>query len=137
MRSRVGVDLVPLARVRRMLDGGERTALERMVRPDELDECRREGLIDVSALAGRLAAKEAVFKLFLRGDTVLPWTLIRISAPERAWPEVELEGAARGYARDAGIDGPISVSITHDGDYAIAVAAAMSAPAEESPQRIA
>ncbi|MFD0772486.1 holo-ACP synthase [Streptomonospora algeriensis] len=135
--NRVGVDIVPLARVRELLADKGGSLLERMMRMDEINECRRADWLDVSALAGRIAAKEAVFKLFLRGDSVLPWTGIKISTAAHSWPEVELEGVAQTYARDSGITGPISVSITHDGDYAIAVAAAISASPGDIPHQLA
>lgn len=94
-----------------------------MLHPDEISECTRGGRLDVSSVAGRLAVKEAVFKLLRCRDAVVPWRSIRVEGPLGTWPVVYLDGAAAKLARAAGIHSEISVSISHDGAYAVAVAA--------------
>jgi holo-[acyl-carrier protein] synthase len=94
-----------------------------MLHLDEISECTRGGRLDVSSVAGRLAAKEAVFKLLRCQDAVVPWQSIRVEGPSGMWPVVYLDGAAAKLARAAGIYSEISVSISHDGAYAVAVAA--------------
>ncbi|GAA3761431.1 holo-[acyl-carrier protein] synthase [Spinactinospora alkalitolerans] len=122
MSQRIGVDLVPLARIRPLLAAERREVLERMLRPDEISNCRRGGRLDVPALAGRIAAKEAVFKLLREDGVPLPWLSIGVSAKSGTWPKVALEGEALSLAQASGIQSDISVSISHDGDYAVAAA---------------
>jgi holo-[acyl-carrier protein] synthase len=123
MRQRVGVDLVPLSRVSAMLTPDSRPVLARMLLPEELLAATRAGRLDPSAVAGRLAAKEAVFKLFHAGDATIPWRSIHVTGKPETAPTIRLDGIAADLARDAGIRSEIAVSISHDGDYAIAVAA--------------
>jgi holo-[acyl-carrier protein] synthase len=94
-----------------------------MLHSNELSECVRGGRLDASSVAGRLAVKEAVFKLFRCQEAVVPWRSIRIAGPSGTWPVVYLEGTAAQLAWNAGIRSEISVSISHDGAYAVAVAA--------------
>lgn len=126
MSLRIGVDLVPLSRAQVLLEPDNRSVLARMLHPDEISECTRGGRLDVPSVAGRLAAKEAVFKLFRCQDAVVPWRSIRVERPSGTWPVVYLDGAAAKLARAAGICSEISVSISHDGAYAVAVAATIT-----------
>jgi holo-[acyl-carrier protein] synthase len=123
MPLRIGVDLVPLSRAQALLEPGNRVILTRMLRGNEISDCTRDGRLDPSSVAARLAVKEAVFKLFHCRDTIVPWRSIHIDGPPGMWPVVYLDGAAAKLARAAGIWSEISVSITHDGAYAVAVAA--------------
>jgi phosphopantetheine--protein transferase-like protein len=121
---RIGVDIVPLARAAQLVEASRRPVLERMLRTEEIAECTRAGVLDPAAVAGRLAVKEAVFKLLHADDAVVPWRGISVVAPTGRWPEVRLLDRAATLARRAGLVGPVDASITHDGDYAISVAAA-------------
>lgn len=124
MVPRVGVDLVPLARVQAIIERPSDRVLRGMLSTDEQDMLRRSGDgWDVEGVAGRLAAKEAVFKLLSAPGQTLPWCDIEILSAQDRRPVVRLGGRAAELAARAGL-GPIDVSISHDGDYAIAVAAA-------------
>lgn len=123
MSLRVGVDLVPLSRAQALLEPDNRSVLAKMLHVDEISECTRAGRLDPSSVAGRLAVKEAVFKLFHCGDAVVPWQSIHVEGLPGTWPVVFLDGVAAKLARAAGIRSEISVSISHDGAYAVAVAA--------------
>jgi holo-[acyl-carrier protein] synthase len=117
--GRIGVDIVPVARVRELVE----PSLRRMLSEVELHELSTKGGIDVVGVAGRIAAKEAVFKLFHAAGQPVPWLTTEILNGPGGWPSVRLHGRAAALADSAGI-GEIAVSITHDGAYAIAVAAA-------------
>ncbi|MEE1783899.1 holo-ACP synthase [Streptomyces sp. SP17BM10] len=117
-RPRIGVDLVPLTRIHELLP-----VLRRFLSTDELTASRTpDGVPDPSGIAGRLAAKEAVFKLFGTAGRPVPWQGIEILRGPGGRPEVRLGGSAAELAADAGL-GPIDISISHDGGFAIAVAA--------------
>lgn len=131
-RGRVGIDLVPYGRVRGLLTAGGRPALSRMLSGAELALSRTDAGLDVPGIAGRLAAKEAVFKLFRAAGQTLPWQDIEILKADGGWPVVELGGRAARLARTALVE-YIDVSISHDDPCAIAIA--YSGPAPESPLR--
>jgi holo-[acyl-carrier protein] synthase len=119
------VDLVLLSRAEELLEPQRRPVLERMLGPGELAGCTRQGRLDASAVAGVLAVKEAVFKLFHVRDRPVPWRSIEVASGPGSWPEVHLRGAAAQLAGVARLDSEISVSLAHDGGYAVAVAAAV------------
>ncbi|MET9934750.1 MULTISPECIES: holo-ACP synthase [unclassified Streptomyces] len=157
-RPLIGVDLVPLSRVRDLLatgsgpgpgtDPGPVTGLGPATGPDpdpgtsprpgphpapfltrllsgeEIAASRTpDGAPDPAGIAGRLAAKEAVFKLLGSVGKPVPWQGIEVLRGPGGRPGVRLSGRAAELARTAGI-GPIDVSISHDAGFAIAVAAA-------------
>jgi holo-[acyl-carrier protein] synthase len=123
-QPRIGIDLVPLSRVRELLDPGIGPVLRRFLSAEELTVSRTpDGAPDQAGIAGRLAAKEAVFKLLGAVDRPVPWQGIEVLRGPGGRPGVRLSGGAAELARSAGL-GPIDVSISHDGGFAIAVAAA-------------
>ncbi|MEU3448092.1 holo-ACP synthase [Streptomyces thermolilacinus] len=129
--SRLGIDLVPFSRVDRMLADNPEALTRRMLTPREIPLCFPGGVPDVPGIAGRLAAKEAVFKLFHTSSGPLPWRDIDIGKERGGRPVVRLGGRAGELARQAGI-GHIEISIAHDEPCAIAVAGAVCAgPTDE------
>jgi holo-[acyl-carrier protein] synthase len=123
MATRIGIDLVPLDRVRDMVENSAVPQLDRMLSEEELTLSHSTSVLDVAGVAGRIAAKEAVFKVFHAAREALPWLTIEILKGRGGWPEVRLSGRAAMLATDAQIE-QIAVSITHDGSYAVAVAVA-------------
>jgi holo-[acyl-carrier protein] synthase len=123
MGQRIGVDLVPLDRVRQLLSQPGTPVLRRMLSAEELSLSVTAAGPDQAGLAGRLAAKEAVFKLFHAAGQTLPWLATEILKDPGGWPLVRLSGKAAALAAAAGI-GHIEVSISHDENYAVAVAVA-------------
>ncbi|MDH6131213.1 holo-[acyl-carrier protein] synthase [Kitasatospora sp. MAA4] len=123
-RPRIGVDLVPLSRVSELLDPEVGPVLGRFLSAEESAASRTpDGAPDHAGIAGRLAAKEAVFKLFGAVGRPVPWQGIEILRGPGGRPVVRLSGSATELATSVGL-GPIDVSISHDGGFAIAVAAA-------------
>ncbi|MBV2355729.1 4'-phosphopantetheinyl transferase superfamily protein [Streptomyces sp. J2-1] len=118
--------MVPFTRVRALLGGG--LLAGRMLSADERRLLLDGDEPDVPGIAGRLAAKEAVFKLFHATGETVPWQGIEILRAESGAPWVRLSGRAAALARGAGI-GSVSVSITHDEPCAVAVA--LTAPDSE------
>ncbi|MCW5253897.1 MULTISPECIES: holo-ACP synthase [unclassified Streptomyces] len=119
--GRVGIDLVPYGRVRELLAADGRPALTRMLSAEEQRLLRTGREPDVPGIAGRLAAKEAVFKLFRTAGQTLPWQDIEILREEGGWPVVRLRGRAARLAAES-LVGAIAVSIAHDDPCAIAIA---------------
>ena len=71
--------------------------------------------------AGRWAAKEAVSKVLGLGVRGVGWRDIEIARLPTGQPDVRLSGRAAERAEQLGM-GRIAVSISHEGDYAVAVA---------------
>ena len=71
--------------------------------------------------AGRWAAKEAVSKVLGLGVRGVGWTEIEIERLPTGAPAVRLHGRAARRAEQLGM-GRIAVSISHEGDYAVAIA---------------
>ncbi|MGW0395408.1 holo-ACP synthase [Streptomyces sp. NPDC003042] len=119
--ANLGMDIVSVTRVRRLLAEYGEDIFERILTPGELADCRRIYGLDVLGLCGRIAAKEAAFKTFRARGGFLPWLDIVVRRSEGGWPLVELRRGAAEMAAECGI-ADISVSISHDVDYAVAVA---------------
>jgi holo-[acyl-carrier protein] synthase len=71
--------------------------------------------------AGRWAAKEAVSKVLGLGVRGVGWRDIEILRLPTGAPSVRLHGRAKARAEQLGM-GRIAVSISHEGDYAVAIA---------------
>src|SRR5688500_4264042 len=71
--------------------------------------------------AGRWAAKEAVSKVLGLGVRGVGWRDIEIARLPTGAPSVRLHGRARARAEQLGM-GRIAVSISHEGEYAVAIA---------------
>jgi holo-[acyl-carrier protein] synthase len=119
----VGIDIVLTGRVRSMIaDHGERI-LTRMLTAAELEDCRKGGRLDLLSVAGRLAAKEAAFKALAVSDSALPWLGLEVRSAGGGRPCLHLNGTAHTLAARSGVSS-VRISISHDGDYAVAVAVA-------------
>ena len=71
--------------------------------------------------AGRWAAKEAVSKVLGLGVRGVGWKDIEVERLPTGQPSIVLHGRAEGRATQLGM-GRIAVSITHEAEYAVAVA---------------
>jgi holo-[acyl-carrier protein] synthase len=73
-------------------------------------------------LATRLAAKEAVLKVLGTGIRGVGLRDVEVVSAPEGKPSVRLHGPGAARARELGL-GSIEISLTHEGDYALAVAA--------------
>ncbi len=119
MRARVGLDVVPLARVERSLNARYDAFVRRFLTNEELSLCLGKRIVE--KIAGKIAAKEAVMKVLGDGWPTIPWTDIQILVGERGRPVALLGGKAAQLMRGLGLSS-VDVSVTHDGGLAIAVA---------------
>ena len=126
---RIGVDIVPVGRIRRSLQSFGDAFRERVLTPRELEHCR--GIREPERIAGRVAAKEAVMKVLGKGWPAIPWTSIEVLPDESGRPEINLTGKAVLAMSRLGISA-IDVSITHDGDLAVAAALGTRLPRGET-----
>jgi holo-[acyl-carrier protein] synthase len=123
---RIGIDLVAVSEVERAVARFGERYVRRILAPAE-----RMGTVPLTSrtLAGRIAAKEAVFKILRPGrDDPFPWTDIVVSHDLSGAPQIELAGHVARRAAAEGLE-DVSVSITYSGDYsAAAVVAALRPP---------
>ena len=116
--SEVGIDIIECARIRGVLERHDARFLGRVYTEWEQRYCRH----NVLHLAGRWAAKEAVSKVLGLGVRGVGWREIEIRRTPMGQPTVTLHGRAEQRARALGLRSPLSVSISHIKDLAVAVA---------------
>lgn len=103
---RVGTDLVSVAQIVRLC--ADPAFLARAFHPAEIAESQPE------RLAGILAAKEAFFKAI---GSAPHWLAVEVVRAASGRPMLRLGGSVRALAiRD------VDISISHAGDYAVAIA---------------
>jgi holo-[acyl-carrier protein] synthase len=115
----VGIDLVHVPRMERLLRSQRMRA--RVFTPAEQALCGEQA----QRYAGRWAAKEAVMKALGQGIGELAPTEIEVLAGASGAPLLCLHGAAAAAAAEEGWE-TWQVSISHDGEYATAIAIAMA-----------
>jgi holo-[acyl-carrier protein] synthase len=114
----VGVDVCEVRRMRQAL---ARAAFRRRVFDAvETRDCERRARRE-EHYAARFAAKEAFFKALGSGWAKgLAWADVAVRSADGGAPSLRLGGAAARRARDLGVVRS-HVSLTHSGDYAVAV----------------
>lgn len=117
----VGIDLVEVSRLARHAANPDSAFLGRAFTPAEREVCGA----DVRRLAGRWAAKEAAMKALGRGLGDVAMTDIEVRVEPSGSPQLHLSGRAATLAAEAGWV-QWSLSISHDGQYATAVVAALT-----------
>jgi holo-[acyl-carrier protein] synthase len=115
--TELGIDIIKVERIRASIERfGERFA-KRVLTPGE----QRYVRMRPETFAGRWAAKEAVSKVLGLGVRGIGWRDIEIERLPTGQPSVHLHGRAAARAEQLGMD-RIAVSITHESDYAVAIA---------------
>ena len=118
----VGIDLVEVARVRRMLAEKGTHVFERLLTPGEARYCLSK-LDPSESVAVRLATKEAVYKALQSTAAArgVGWREIEVVRDENGRPEVVLTGLAGQVAEQLGVR-QVMVSLSHTHEAAIAIA---------------
>jgi holo-[acyl-carrier protein] synthase len=113
---RAGVDLIEIERVRSAISRHGAHFLERIYTAGELADCRE----NISSLAARFAAKEAVAKALRTGIGQVSWREIEIRHGQSGEPILFLHGAALEKANVENIS-VWSISMSHSHQFAIAM----------------
>lgn len=115
--TELGIDIIRVERIRAALEKfGSRFSAR------VLTERERRYVRDrPETMAGRWAAKEAVSKVLGLGVRGIGWRDIEIERMPTGQPSVRLHGRAAARAEQLGME-RIAVSITHESDYAVAIA---------------
>jgi len=120
----VGADLVQVSQVARSLDSLGEVYMRRICTPDEIAYCNANPVMAPARFAARFAAKEATLKALRLDDQGVDLRAIEVRQMPGGWTDLALHGRARQLAEEAGWSS-VSVSISHEGDYASAVVAAI------------
>jgi len=115
--TELGIDIIKVERIRAALERFG-TRFSRRVLTDAEQRYVRDR---PETLAGRWAAKEAVSKVLGLGVRGIGWRDIEIERLPTGQPAVRLHGRAAIRAEQLQM-GRIAVSITHESDYAVAIA---------------
>lgn len=120
----VGTDLVKISRIRTALERhGARRFMQRILTESEVEHALHthggSPLALAPHVAGRFAGKEAIFKCVCSLGRRLGWREFSIFSTEKTGLQA---------SGDLPSDIQVHVSISHDGDYAIATAVASRAP---------
>lgn len=116
----VGIDVVEVARLGRAVERWGERFLARTFTDEERDYCAGKAH-PLDHLAGRLAAKEAVFKaLKMRWKRGFCWRMIEIGGDGGCRPIVT---GISGFPESDDLLAGLDVSISHAGGYAVAIAA--------------
>jgi holo-[acyl-carrier protein] synthase len=115
--TELGIDIIKVDRIRAALDKFGARFSSRVLTESE----RRYVRDRPETMAGRWAAKEAVSKVLGLGVRGIGWRDIEIERMPTGQPAVRLHGRAAVRAEQLGME-RIAVSITHESDYAIAIA---------------
>jgi holo-[acyl-carrier protein] synthase len=118
---RIGIDLASVEDVEDALRVHGDRYLRRVYTAGEVDDCRLvSGALDTRRLAARFAAKEAAFKALSPGDVAFPLTTVEVVTGRSGQPELSLDPLGQSMAAAVGVRS-LSVSLTHEGQYAAAV----------------
>ena len=115
--SELGIDIIRIERIRASLARFGQRFTNRVLTPAEQGYVRGRP----ETMAGRWAAKEAVSKVLGLGVRGIGWRDIEIERLPTGQPAVRLHGRAAARAEQLGM-GRIAVSISHESDYAVAIA---------------
>jgi holo-[acyl-carrier protein] synthase len=115
--TELGVDIVKVERIAAAIERFGQRFADRVLTPREQRYVRQRP----ETFAGRWAAKESVSKVLGLGVRGVGWRDIEVERLPTGQPSIVLHGRAAQRAEQLGM-GRIAVSISHEADYAIAVA---------------
>lgn len=115
----IGVDLVHVPRIRRLLERWQERFLDRVFTPEEVAYARRRR-DPAEHLAARFAAKEATLKALGTGLAMgIRWREMEVRRARGERPRIALSGRIAELGAARGVR-TLHVSLTHDGEYAVA-----------------
>ncbi|MDQ3128705.1 MAG: holo-ACP synthase, partial [Chloroflexota bacterium] len=115
--TELGIDIIKVDRIRASIARFGARFEKRVLTTNEARYVR----LRPETFAGRWAAKEAVSKVLGLGVRGIGWRDIEVERLPTGQPAIRLHGRAAARAEQLGMD-RIAVSITHESDYAVAIA---------------
>ena len=127
----IGIDLVPVARMREVMARWQERFVARVFTPDEIAYCRSRR-DPAPHFAARFAAKEAGLKALGTGLRLgVSWRELEVQRERGGPPVLVLRGRSREIARQRRGADRMLLALSHDGDYAIAQAMLVDAGATD------
>jgi holo-[acyl-carrier protein] synthase len=116
---RVGIDIVSVARIRRVFDRGSDARLRAVFTTSEIADCRAQPR-PFESLAARFAAKEGFAKA-IGGAGGEAWRAcdVVIALDEHGAPRLEVRGGAARVLGALGL-ARVALSLSHEREYAVA-----------------
>lgn len=128
----IGVDLVQIPRMRRVVERWQDRFLRRVFTAEEIAYCQKRR-DPVPHLAARFAAKEAALKALGIGLRLgVSWRELEVRRERGQAPFVVLSGKSRRIGEALG-GRRLLLSLTHDGDYALAQCVLVGEERPEGP----
>jgi len=121
----LGTDIVRISRIEESLERFGDRFVRRLFTTAEIDYAGSVRALSAQRLAARFAAKEAALKAFGLCEAGVGWREIEVHRASDGACSLVLHGKAAQLAGERA-DGA-ALSLSHDGDYAIAVVAALAA----------
>ncbi|MBT4483089.1 MAG: holo-ACP synthase [Candidatus Latescibacteria bacterium] len=116
----IGIDIVPLDRIRKAIERYGDRFKNRIFTENEQVYCSGKNT-SIESYAARFAVKEAAFKALGKGwDQCGGFRSVEVVADEHSKPHVLLYGKAREFALNANMKNSF-VSMTHDADISAAI----------------
>ncbi len=129
MGLQVGVDMVSVLQVAESMTRFGQTYLDRLFTAGEIAYCATSSHEAPARFAARFAAKEAAVKALRLGDVGINLRDIEVTRTPTGACELALHGATGERARTSGVF-DLAVSMSHEGDYAVAVVVAQGLSGE-------
>src|SRR5262245_65475354 len=127
----IGIDLVPIASIADSVNEFGDRFLRRIFTEHEITYCRsRAAPAALESFAARFAAKEAAIKALGATEVGLDWRSIEVVRSSSGACSLRLQGAADDAARAAGCQ-RLELSMSHAGDYAVALVVGLSEAGHE------
>lgn len=118
------MDLVQISRIASSVQKFGDRFLHRIYTPLELAYATSSPTLMMERLAARFAAKEAALKALALADRGVAWQDMEVVRQPDGQCALQLHGKAAELAKIGGIV-KTALSLTHDGDYAAAIVAAL------------
>ena len=130
----IGVDLALIPRMREVVQRWDERFLRRVFTDDEIAYCQRRR-DPIPHFAARFAAKEATLKALGTGLRMgVKWREIEVRRERGEAPTIVLTGQCRAIALAKG-GSRVLLSLTHDGDYALAQAMLLEGSSDDAADR--
>jgi holo-[acyl-carrier protein] synthase len=128
---RVGTDLVQVSRIAESIATFGEKFTRRLFTDHEIAYAASSESLQAARFAARFAAKEATIKLLDLSQVGFDWKQIEVLRAESGHCTLALHGLAKDAAARARVR-ELSLSMSHDGDYATAVVVALTASDTET-----
>ena len=129
-RVHIGFDLVQISQIEYSIRQFGQNFKSRLFTENELDYAHSGDDLCAERLAARFAAKEALIKALNLGEAGIGWREIEVVKRHEGGCELRLHGKVAQIAKKIGVI-QLALSLSHDGDYAGAMVAAVVATPKE------